>query len=143
MNLPNVSFLLVVACFWLAFWVVHRQLVRPILALLDEREQRVASGREAFEKAKAALEQALAAREKELAQVAAEAQKERARLREEGHRQRREKLEAARAEGQRRLAEFQAELERETQWARQQLKVHTLQLARELAQRLLGRALAS
>lgn len=142
-NLPNLSFLLVVACFWLAFWVVNRQLVRPILALLDERENRVASGRKAFEEARAAMEEALAARERELAQAAAEAQKERALLRAEGERQRREKLEEAREQGQRRLAAFQVELERETENARQQLKEHTLPLARELAQRLLGRALPS
>lgn len=143
MNLPNLSFLLVVGCFWLAFWVVDRQLVRPILALLDERDRRLSSGRAAFEAAKAALEQALAARERELAQAVAEAQKERALLRAEGERRRREMLEAAREQGQKRLAAFQAELAREVQRARQQLEEQTIHLARELAQRLLGRALAS
>lgn len=142
-NLPNYSFLLVVVCFWLAYWLVNRQLVQPILALLAERERRIASGRAAFEEAKAALEQAMRERERELAQAAAEAQKERARLRAEGERARRELVERAREEGQARLAQFAAALEQEKRQAEDKLAREVPILARELAQRLLGRALAS
>ncbi|MCX7894398.1 MAG: hypothetical protein N2447_00370 [Thermoanaerobaculum sp.] len=142
MDLPNYSFLLVVVCFWLAYFVVKRQLVVPVLALLEEREQRVTAGREAYTQARATLEEALRARERELAQAAAEAQRERARLRAEGEAKRRQLLEAARAEGHRRLAHFQAELTQQTQAVRQQLHQQTHQLAKELARRLLGRPLA-
>lgn len=142
-NLPNLSFLLVVVCFWLAYWVVNRQLVKPILTLLAEREERIGSGRAAFEEAKAALERAMGERERQLAQAAAEAQKERARLRAEGERVRRELVDRAREEGQARLAQFAAALEQEKIHARQKLAQEVPVLARELAQRLLGRALAS
>ncbi len=143
MNLPNYSFLLVVTCFWLAYWVVNRNLVRPLLAVLHEREQRATEGRKAHEQAKATLEQALAQREKELALVAAEAQKERASLRAEGEARRRELLEAAREQGQRRLAVFAAELEQEVAQERAKLAGEVQTLARRLAERLLGRALAA
>lgn len=143
MNLPNYSFLLVVACFWLAYWVVNRNLVRPLLAVLHEREQRATAGRKAYEEAKAALEHALAQRERELAMAAAEAQKERASLRAEGEARRRELLEAAREQGQRRLVQFAAELEQAVAQERAKLAGEVQTLARQLAERLLGRALVA
>lgn len=139
MNLPNYSFLLVVACFWLAYWLVNRQLVRPVLRILEEREKRHASGLQVFEEAKAAWEVGMRQRESELAQAAAEAQKERQRLRALGEQLRREKLEATRQEAQRRLHAFLQELEEETKTVRENLPALAEAGARELANRLLGR----
>lgn len=139
MNLPNYSFLLVVACFWLAYWVVHRQLVKPVLHILEEREKRYSSGLRAFEEAKTAWEAAMRQRESELAQAAAESQKERLQLRALGEQLRREKLEAARQEAQKRLNAFLQALEEETERARENLPAIVNTGARELATKLLGR----
>ncbi|MFZ5788793.1 MAG: hypothetical protein ACOY3Y_20330, partial [Acidobacteriota bacterium] len=38
---PNLSLLLIMACFWLVFFLVRSQLVKPLGAVLDEREKRV------------------------------------------------------------------------------------------------------
>lgn len=141
MNLPNYSFLLVVACFWLAYWVVDRQLLRPVLRILEEREERYTAGLRAFEEAKAAWETGTRQRESELAQAAAEAQKERTQLRTLGEEVRREKLEAARQEAQERLHAFLQQLEEETNMVRGSLPALAEAEARELATRFLGRPL--
>jgi len=138
---PNFSLLLVMACFWLVFLLVSTQFVRPLGALLDQRERRDREAREGFEAAQHAFDEALARCQRELAQAAAEAQKERAGLRAAGEAARRARLEAARSKAQERLAMLDEELRGTVARARVGLRDHTAELASDLASRLVGRTL--
>jgi len=139
---PNLSLLLIMACFWAVFLLVATQLVRPLGALLDERERRVREAREQHETAKQAVADAIARCERELAAGSAEAGKQRAALRAQGETARRAALEAARAQAQERLALFGSELEQAARDARASLRERSAELARALASRLLGRKVA-
>ncbi len=139
---PNLSLLLIMACFWAVFLLVTTQLVRPLGALLDERERRVREAREQHETARQAVADAIARCERELVTGSAEAGKQRAALRAQGEAARRAALEAARAQAQERLALFGNELEQAARDARASLRERSAELARALASRLLGRKVA-
>jgi F-type H+-transporting ATPase subunit b len=140
--LPNYSLLLVMACFWLVYLLVTTQLVRPLARLLDERGRRIREAAEAHEHALAALAEATTRCERDLASAAAEGQRERAAQRAAGEAARRERLEAARTQVQQRLATLDAELAEASSAARGTLRRRGGELARELASRVLGRAVA-
>lgn len=140
---PNYSLILIMACFWVVFLLVKRLLIAPVGALLDERARRAQDAARAFDGARAKLSEALNRCERELAQAAAEGQRERAALRSEGEGERRRRLEQAREAGQAKLQAFTRELEQAAGEAREELRRSTRALATELAQRLLGRRLAS
>jgi len=133
--LPNLSLLLVMACFWLVYLVVSTQLVGPLGRLLAERERRVREARDGHERARAALADAVARCERDLASAAAEGQKARAALRAAGETARRAQL-------QQRLARLDAELADVARVARAALRERASGLARDLASRLIGRSVA-
>jgi F-type H+-transporting ATPase subunit b len=140
---PNLSLLLIMACFWLVYWLIATQLVRPLGRVLDERAARIGEARDTLTAVEARFAEAMARCERDLGLAAVEAQKERAAQRAAGEAARRAQIEAARGEGQKRLAALAAELEAASDKARTQLREQGLGLARNLAERLLGRRLAS
>jgi F-type H+-transporting ATPase subunit b len=142
LGLPNYSLLLVMACFWVVFWLVATQLVGPVGRILDERERRNRAAAETLETAQHRLEEALTRCERELAVAAAEAQKDRSALRTAGEQARRAKLEAARERSQERLAQLDVELRAASAEARGRLRERCGELAHEIAVRLLGRRVA-
>jgi F0F1-type ATP synthase membrane subunit b/b' len=135
--------LLIMACFWLVYLLVSSQFLRPVGALLDERETQIRSARETFDKAKADLSEALAGCERELAQAAGEGQRTRAALRAAGEATRRAKLDAARQRGQEKLAALGVELTAVTDEARAALRSRCRELGHALAERLVERRIAS
>jgi F0F1-type ATP synthase membrane subunit b/b' len=139
--LPNYSLLLVMACFWLVFLLVSTQLVRPLGRLLEEREGRIEGARQAHERARTELTEAMARCDREVASAAAEAQKERATLRAAGEAARRARLDEARAQVQARLSKLGAELDEASLAARAVLRKRGAELARELASRVAGRSI--
>jgi F0F1-type ATP synthase membrane subunit b/b' len=143
MTAPNLSLLLIMACFWLVYLLVSTQFLKPVGALLDQREAQVRSAREMLETAKRELSEAIARCERELAQAAGEGQKVRASLRADGEAARRARLDAARVAGQERLAALAGELATVTDEARATLRARSGEVARALAERLLERRIAS
>jgi F0F1-type ATP synthase membrane subunit b/b' len=139
---PNLSLLLVMACFWLVFLLVSSQLVKPLGMLLDERERQISGSQQSFERAQQALRDTLARCERELAEVGAEAQRERAAQRTAGESARRAALDAARLLAQERLTALTSALETASADARHSLRERSQELARELASRLIGRRVA-
>lgn len=139
---PDLSLLLIMACFWVVYWLVSSQLVRPLGALLDERSRRADEARRVLTDAQTALAETLAWYEEQLAAVTAEEQRRRTALRSEGEAARRARLEAAREAGQHRLAQLGEELQAAGELARRQLQEQAPTLARELAERILGRRAA-
>lgn len=140
---PNLSLLLIMACFWLVYLLVSTQFLKPVGALLDHRESQVRSAREVFEKTREDLSEAIARCERDLAQAAGEGQKTRAGLRAEGETTRRARLDAARQQGQARLAALGVELAAVTDEARVSLRARSGELARALAERLVERRIGS
>jgi F-type H+-transporting ATPase subunit b len=140
---PNLSLLLIMACFWLVYWLVATQLVRPLGRLLDERARRIGEAHDTLTAVETRFPDAMTRCERDLGQAAAEAQKERAVLRAAGETARRGRLDAARAEGQQRLATLATELDAASRSARTQLREQGVGLAHDLAEQLLGRRLAS
>jgi len=139
---PNFSLLLVMACFWLVFLLVRSQLVKPLGALLDQRERQISDAQRSFDRAQQALRDTLERCERELAEVGAEAHRERAAQRAAGESARRAALDAARLQAQERLAALTGALEIASAAARISLRERSLELARELASRLIGRRVA-
>jgi F-type H+-transporting ATPase subunit b len=140
---PNYSLILIMVCFWLIFFLGKGLLINPLGGLLDERDARVRTAAEAHEVARHELSEALNRCEREIAAAASEGQKERTALRAEGEAERKRQIEVARAKGQERLARLTAEIEQAAEQARSELRRQAREMAVDLAQRLLGRRLAS
>jgi len=140
---PNLSLLLIMACFWMVFFLVATQLVKPLGAVLDERARRLEESKETLFGTQERFSAAVARCERELAAAASEAARERATQRAAGESARRAALDAARVQAQARLTELSGELEAASAAARAQLRTSSQALARELADRLVGRRLAS
>ena len=140
---PNLSLVLIMACFWLVYLLVSTQFLKPVGALLDQREQVLRTARVTFAQAKDRLNEAITGCERDLAQAATEGQKVRTALRAEGEVARRATLDAARQRGQERLAALGGELATVTDEARAVLRAKSGELARSLAERLLERRIAS
>jgi F-type H+-transporting ATPase subunit b len=140
---PNLSLLLIMACFWLVYALVRTQFVTPLGKVLDERERRIREGRDTLATAQERVSAALASCERELATAASEASKQRTALRAEGETVRRARLEQARAQATERLLALAQDLDEAARAARGELRKGAETLARELAERLMGRRLAS
>lgn len=140
---PDFSVFFIMLCFWAVFFVVSTQIVKPLLRILDEREQETEGARSRLQSIRAAIASAMAASERELAAASAEATRERGAMRSEGEAMRRARLDAARAQAHEALARLGSELDESTQEARLGLRTRAFQIARELAVQLLGRRLAS
>lgn len=140
---PNLSLILIMACFWLVYLLVTTQFLKPVGTLLDQRETQIRSARDTFAQAREELGEAIGRCERELVLAAAEGQKVRATLRAEGEADRRARLEVARQQVQERLAGLTSELATVTDEARAELRAKSAELARSLAERLLERRIAS
>ena len=136
---PNASVFFVVACFLVTYLVVSRLLVKPLSAMLDERQRRAGEARGGYDAASTGLKDALARCEKELAGASAQAGRERLALRADGESIRAARLAAAREQAAGTLSGVGRELDTASAAARALLREKTTVLARELADRLLGR----
>lgn len=140
---PDFSVFFIMLCFWAVFFVVSSQIVKPLLSILDAREQETEGARTRLEGVRTAFAAAMAASERELAVASSEATRERGAIRSEGEAMRRARLDATRKQTHEALARLKNELDESTREARLGLRTRATQLARELATQLLGRRLAS
>jgi len=143
MTPPNLSLLLIMICFWCTMWLVHRFLIRPVGAVLEERQGRIG---EAATKWESTQQEHLAATERLEAELQSAA-REAARIR-GVHRQRaldirQTILERARSDADDRLGAALAALDAEATAVRSELQARAGELARLFATRLLGRKVAS
>ncbi|GIV25864.1 MAG: ATP synthase subunit b [Bacteroidia bacterium] len=118
-------------------WLLRRYAWKPILEALDAREKRIAEALAAAEKARAEMEALRAQQEK----LQLEAAQERERILAEAQKLREEILEQARAEARKQAegilwgAQQQLNLQRER--FLQEMRLYAVQLALEIAQRIL------
>jgi F0F1-type ATP synthase membrane subunit b/b' len=141
--IPTVEMLgALIALFVILIFPVHRLLFRPIFAVLDARDEKIAGTRARAEKIAAEAEEVLARYESSVREA-----------REQAERERKERLAEARSESAEQCAAARAEAEREIERAREQigaglaearasLRPRAELLAREAAARVLGRALS-
>ncbi len=142
MNPPNASLLLVMACFWAAYFVIDRFLLRPVGEVMAERQRRVEEAEATWSAKREEYRSATARLEAELDEAAREAARRREALRAEAERERSERLEAARAEASARLERALEELARDAETARTALREEAGRLAALMASKVLGREVA-
>lgn len=143
MTPPNVSLLLVMVCFWVTLWLVHRFLIRPVGATLAERGRRVDEAQREWSARNEEHLAAITRVESQLEQAAKEAGVVRADLRQEAMDVRQATLETAKGRADARLGEGVATLDKEAAAARRELRQKAEELARLLTERLLARGIAS
>lgn len=127
---------------FLAFAFLMNQFAfKPFLRLLEERHRRIFGAKEEAERLKEEAERLERTYQEELRRHREEIFRERGALREEGRRQREAMLEAVRGEVQRQVEEARRRIQEGTAEALRDLEGLCQGLAREMAERLLGRPL--
>lgn len=143
MTPPDGSLILIMICFWVAFWLVQRFLIAPIQAVLAERRGRVVSAEREWEGKNQEYLSATARLQSELEEAARQAARVRAEHRQQAQTARQVSLDAARGEAEQRLEVALGELGHDADAARGELRRRAEALAASFAERLLGRELAS
>ncbi len=139
MSPPNLSLVLVMACFWITFWLVSRFLIGPLGRAIEERGKRIEGAQFAFSSKQEEFLSATTRLEAELEEAARQAARLRADLRQQAAKEREALLKKARAEADVRLQAELASLERDANASRAELRDQAQELARLFASRLLGR----
>ena len=135
----DASVFIYLGIFGLAFLMLRALIFRPVIDLMDAREEAIDGARE---EAKALQKEAAAkldAFEKEMSKVKAEAAVERDRLRAEGLRLERSLIERVRGDTEALVQKAEGEMADEAKKARAQIASATPTLAKQIAERLLGR----
>ena len=143
MTPPNLSLLFVMVCFWMTLWLVQRYLIRPVGAVVDDRQLRLDDAQQEWAAKNEEHLAAVARVEEEMRAAAKEAGRVRAEARQEAMSERQKGLADARARADDRLVAVLDGLDQEAEAARAELQQHANEMARLLAGRLLGREMAS
>ncbi len=143
MTPPNVSLVLVMVCFWMTLWLVHRFLIRPVGRTLAERRHRIVTAQDEWSARNEEHLAAVARIEAELDEAAHAAGQARAALRQDAMDARQTTLETAKARADARLVDAVDGLNRTAEEARAELRNTARALARMLAERLLAREVRS
>ncbi len=130
-----------IVLFALLVYPVNAILFKPILRVLDAREERTVGTRARAEQVMGDAERTLADYERAVREVRAEAEQARKREAADARSENAKLVGAARAESERHLERAQTELAAELEQSRQTLRAAAEQLASEAAARVLGRAL--
>ena len=139
MQPPNLSLIIVMVCFWIAFWLIQKFLLKPVGAVLAERRRRIEGAETEWQSKHQEYLDETARLESELEEAAKSAAKVRNDHRQAALDRRSAALETARQQADGKLDEAMAALEREAAAAREELKARAEELARLYAGRLLGR----
>jgi len=139
-NFPHPPTILLVAGAVLALvFILNRWLFGPLNAILSQRQAEIDSARGELEDAQRVQDERLAAVEARVA----ESRKESYQIREQAHGEARERREqvlgAARDDAAKEIAEARAEIGRQIDDARAQLESDADEIARTIAERVLGR----
>ena len=142
-ELPNVTSLYVLLAFGVSYVILKRYLFVPLEGILEAREHEEAEAQKAYAKSLEALERAVAAGEEKLAAARREALKIREGLREEGVALLDEKLAGARLQASQDIDRGAKEIAARASELAGQLPDRASSLARELAEKILGRGLVA
>lgn len=142
MTPPNLSLLLIMVCFWVAYVVIRRFLLNPIAEVTGERERRIDDAEATWNSKHEEYTAATQRLEKELEDAARNASQHRAEARKQALLQRQDQLQAAHDEADKRLQRGLETLDRDADGARDELRRRAEKLAGVLASHLLEREVA-
>jgi F-type H+-transporting ATPase subunit b len=133
------TLLIYLGVFLFLFLFLRHFVFKPMMALFDEREKAIDGAREEARALVREAEDKLVAFETEMAKVRTEAGAERDRLRAEGTRLERSLTEKVRTESDQLVRDAEARMADEAQKIRAQIASASPELARQIAEKLLGR----
>ena len=139
MQPPNLSLIIVMVCFWIAFWLIQKFLLKPVGGVLAERKDRIEGAETEWQSKHQEYLAETARLESELEEAAKAAAKVRSDHRQQALDRRQAALDTARQQADGKLDEAMAALEREAETARAELRARAGELAQVFAGRLLGR----
>ncbi len=142
-ELPNVTSLYVLLAFGVSYAILKKFLFVPLSGILEAREREELEAQKAYARSLETLEQAVAAGEENLAAARREALKTRESLREEGVAILDEKLGKARLQASEQIDRGANEIAARASELAGQLPDRASSLARELAEKILGRGLVA
>ena len=140
---PDVTLVYVIVAFLISYAILKKFLFTPLAAILDERAREEKAAEKVYAESLEGLSQAIARAEEEMARARREALKQRETLRAEGRAHLEKKLQAARASAQETLEKAGLEIEAEAARCSAELPRGARALARDLAEKILGRKLAA
>jgi F-type H+-transporting ATPase subunit b len=142
-ELPNVTSLYVLLAFGVSYFILKKFLFVPLSGILEAREREEREAQKAYAESLESLEKAVAAGEQQLAAARREALKTREGLRGEGSALLEQKLAEARGGASQEIARGVREIETQAAESSKQLPEKAKSIARELAEKILGRKLAA
>lgn len=142
-ELPNVTSLYVLLAFGVSYFILKRSLFVPLSEILEARERDEQEAQKAYAESVAALEKAVAANEQKLSVARREALKLREDLRGEGAALLEDRLGKARHAASEQIDRGAGEIGGQAAELSKQLPDRATSLARELAEKILGRKLAA
>jgi F-type H+-transporting ATPase subunit b len=142
-GLPNVTSLYVILAFGISYWILKRYLFVPLSAILEARENEERAAEEAYAESVKRLERAVAAGEDRLGSARRESLRTREDLRAQGIAALEKRLAEARAEATEAIGRGSREIEAQAAETVRSLPERAAGLARELAEKVLGRKLAA
>lgn len=142
MQLPDLSLLLVMVIFWATYVVLRVFVLKPLGAILEERERAVAGATASLSAALAKEKDTLAGIDRRLTEARREALAARHAARADANAKRQALLDDARQKARATVAEAQAKLDGEIGVARAELAKNARATALEIASLALGRRLA-
>jgi len=142
-ELPNVSSLYVILAFGICYWILRKYLFVPLAMILDARDKGEKDAEKAYAASLADLQKAVAAGEDRLAEARREALRTREALRAEGMERLEKKVAEAQAAAHGSVEKGIGEIDGQAAALAKDLPERARSLARELAERILGRKLAA
>lgn len=140
MDFNVAGMLAVVVIFLITHLFLKTVFFRPLVRIMEHREQRVESAREVYERANAQAEEAMAEEKTKLNEARRAAADHREALRKEAQEKRAEILAEVKKDAEAQLEKVRTQLAEQVKAERAALEPRSRSLADEMAERLLGRA---
>lgn len=140
---PDITFVYVVIAFIATFAILKRFLFLPLTAILDEREREASSAEKVHAESLSELQATIARAEAQLAKARGEALVVREKLRGEGRAVWERRLEEAHSGAESTLNRATDEIDASAKASAGELPRRARELARQLAEKILGRKLAA
>jgi F-type H+-transporting ATPase subunit b len=135
----DASLLVIMGIFWVAYLILKTTFFKPLLSLLEQREARITTARDTYEKAVAETDAEIAAQRARLQEARSTAAAQRDELRRAGNERRQALLSETRQQTQAEVQRAQEQLTAEVAREKQTLASRAEDLARRMAAALLGR----
>lgn len=141
-NAFDYSIIPMMLLFGLAFWILNKNLFKPLLALMDARTQQIQKAEKKLAEAEKAYHETVQTWEKKIFELRKDYQEKRNALLKEMEMEKTHQIEEAKAQLQKQWEEAMAQLAREKKDSQAILEKEIDKLAKQLAAKVLGRSIA-